>query len=87
VYKVTGNTRVFDYIRGVASDCPAGASFQYGASLWDVTASNFAFLKLTARAGRGGVTGPGISGQVNLFIYINVYITYTYIIVTYAAYC
>jgi len=62
--KITGNTRVFKYIRGAQQQCANGASFPYGASLWDVTASNFPFLKLTARAGRGGVTGPGISGQI-----------------------
>lgn len=62
--KSTGNTRVFPFIRGERQLCPSSGSFPYGASLWDVTASNFALLKLTARPGRGGVTGPGISGQL-----------------------
>jgi oxalate decarboxylase/phosphoglucose isomerase-like protein (cupin superfamily) len=62
--KVTGNTRVFPYIRGSQQPCASGDSFPYGASLWDVTASNFPLLKLTTRVRRGGVTGPGISGQI-----------------------
>jgi hypothetical protein len=62
--KGIGNTRVFPYVRGARQPCASSGSFPYGASLWDVTASNFALLKLTTSPGRGGVTGPGISGQL-----------------------
>mmetsp|Transcript_22289 Transcript_22289/g.47004 ORF Transcript_22289/g.47004 Transcript_22289/m.47004 type:complete len:516 (-) Transcript_22289:677-2224(-) len=61
--KEVGNTRTFEYIHGGEPSC--GYEGEYGAKAWDVTASNgMHLLNLTARAGRGGSSGMGMSGQL-----------------------